>query len=258
MMIRNGVMNMKTKVLILLLLIAVIYSFAQAQKTDTILRFGLMAQDIATVYPWDILDSVTGSTMNNVYEGLTQFSENSTSIESALAERWDYSGDFRIWTFYLRRNVKFHNGEIFNADAVIETFKFVKNFEGKVVKENEFTIKMIMNEPNAALPITLSMDIYAIVAKATVDSYKKKLNPPEVYGTGPFKFLSWQKGKSIVLERNDDYWGNKAKLDKVIDEKADCTRVDKLEDRGFALIMAIIVVFLGLVATAMKTFFGRI
>ncbi len=104
------------------LLINIIFLSAQ----ESTLKFGLTAQDISTIYPWDILDLVTGSVLANIYEGLTKLSETSTSIEPGLAEKWEYQDNFKTWIFYLRKNVKFHNGEPFNADSVIETFKFTK------------------------------------------------------------------------------------------------------------------------------------
>jgi len=179
------------------------------------LRFGLTAQDISTVYPWDIIDLVTGSVLGNIYEGLTKLSETSTAIEPCLAEKWEYSNNFKEWTFYLRKNVKFHNGEIFNADSVIQTFKYVKNLPVKVDKIDDYTIKIMTDEPNAALPITLAQNYYFIASKATIESYKKK-DSDAAYGTGPFKLSLWEKGKKIIITRNNEYWGKKAKVDTII------------------------------------------
>lgn len=203
--------------IIILLSIIVVLSyvlFSFSEKTS--LRFGLTAQDISTIYPWDILDLVTGSVLENIYEGLTKLSETGTSIEPGLAEKCEYSNNFKTWTFYLRKNVKFHNGESFNADSVIETFKYVKNLPVQVSKIDDYTIKITMDEPNAALPITLAQAYYSIASKATIESYKKK-NANHAYGTGPFKLALWEKGKKIILAKNTDYWGTKkAKIDSVI------------------------------------------
>ncbi len=201
--------------LIIIFSILFLSSFLFSQEKESELRFGLMTQDISTVYPWEIIDLATGALLSNVYEQLTQFSENSTSIQPALAEKWDYSPDFKTWTFYLRKNVKFHNGEIFNADSVIETFKYVRIIKPKIEKINDYEIKMILNEPNSALLITLATDYCSIVSKATIESYLKKKDPPDVYGTGPFIFNTWIKGKKIVLTKNKNYWGKQALIDKI-------------------------------------------
>lgn len=207
-------MRQKT-IIILSIIIAssfIIFSFSEEKS----LRFGLTAQDISTIYPWDILDLVTGSVLANIYEGLTKLSETSISIEPGLAEKWEYSDNFKTWTFYLRKNAKFHNGEPFSADSVIETFKYVKNLPVQLSKVDDYTIKMTMDEPNAALPITLAQNYYFIASKATIESYKRKdLN--NAYGTGPFKLALWEKGKKIILAKNADYWGSKkAKVDSII------------------------------------------
>ncbi len=207
-------MNQYIKKIITIVILLINIIFLSAQEST--LKFGLTAQDISTIYPWDILDLVTGSVLANIYEGLTKLSETSTSIEPGLAEKWEYQDNFKTWIFYLRKNVKFHNGEPFNADSVIETFKYVKNLPVKVSKIDNYTIKITMEQPNAALPITLAQNYYFIASKETIESYKKK-DSLAAYGTGPFELASWDKGKKIVLTKYKEYWGpKKAKLDSII------------------------------------------
>src|SRR4030042_4020782 len=173
---------MKRAFITISIFILIAYLTAPLQCQENSLTFGLTAQDISTVYPWDIIELVTGSVLANVYDGLTSLSDKGTSIEPSLAERWEYSDNFKTWTFFLRKKVIFHNGEQFTADHVIETLKYVKNLPVTIIKIDDYTIKISMDQPNAALPITLAQNYYYIASKATIENYLKKEDKTIAYG----------------------------------------------------------------------------
>ena len=181
--------------------------------------------------PAFVQDSESAKVMCNIYEGLVKYAEKSTEIEPCLAESWDISKDGTEYTFHLKTGVKFHDGTEFNADAVVKsvsrqlgsnatedmpyasfTFDGVKSVEA--IDEN--TVKFILAAPSTPFLSNLAMPLAApIVSSKALEEHNGNLNESPV-GTGPFKFVSWDKGEKITLEKNTNYWGDKAKLDKVV------------------------------------------
>ncbi|KAJ49354.1 peptide/nickel transport system substrate-binding protein [Clostridium tetanomorphum] len=176
-------------------------------------------------------DGESAKVIVNVYEGLLKYKEGSTELEPCLAESWNISKDGKEYTFKLRKGVKFHDGTAFNADAVkfnIER-QFLPNVKEdmpyasftfgsvqKVEKIDDYTVKIILKEPYTPFLANLAMCLAAPMASPqAVKKNNGNLNEAPV-GTGPFKFVSWKKGESITLEKNNDYWGEKAKVDKAI------------------------------------------
>ncbi|MYF56514.1 ABC transporter substrate-binding protein, partial [Candidatus Poribacteria bacterium] len=174
---------------------------------------------------------------DNIYDTLVQYKDGSTELEPGLAEKWDSSEDGLTWTFYLRRGVKFHDGTPFNADAVLfslnrqhdKTHPF-HNVSGsyvywmatglaeivdKISAIDDFTIQITLKSAYAPFIYTIAITPFAIVSPTAVkkwgDAY---FNNP--VGTGPFKFSRWDKKDKIVLVANDDYWGGRPNLDRVI------------------------------------------
>ncbi len=146
-------------------------------------------------------------------------------IEPALATSWDVSDDGTVYTFHLRDGVTFHDGEVFNADAVKFTWEAGKNPENAyfdafelasdVQVIDESTVAITSAEPNSLFLIQIG--------------YGWPMLPPEYYtkvgldgfakapvGTGPFQLTEWVQGDRIVLDKFKDYWRTGyPKLDRV-------------------------------------------
>ncbi|MDP4128049.1 MAG: ABC transporter substrate-binding protein [Bacillota bacterium] len=176
-------------------------------------------------------DGESAKVMSNIYEGLLKYNKDSTKVEPSLAKSWDISPDGLSYTFHLQQGVKFQDGTDFNADAVkfnidrqlppqvTEDMAYapfvygsVKNVE--VVDPN--TVKINLKSPSTPLLNNLAMIMAApmISPKALKDN-KNNVNQAPV-GTGPYKFVKWEKDQNIVLVRNDEYWGTKALTKNVI------------------------------------------
>jgi len=149
---------------------------------------------------------------NNIVEGLL-FRDQSGEIVPYLAETYEAIADDR-WQFTLRQDVTFHNGEAFNADAVVfsimriiaddyETQK-TSYIEGLVGAEavDEYTVDIITDGISPVVPAQMT-SIPIVPPEAGADAGYGD-NP---VGTGPYQFVSWDRGQQITLEAYDGYWG---------------------------------------------------
>ena len=174
---------------------------------------------------------------DNIYDTLVQYKDGSTDLEPGLAEKWESSDDGLTWTFFLRKGVKFHDGTPFNADAVLfslnrqhdKTQPF-HNVSGsyvywvatglaeivdKISAIDDFTIQITLKTAYAPFIYTIAITPFSIVSPTAVKEYGDAyFNNP--VGTGPFKFSRWDKKDKIVLLANDDYWGGRPNLDRVV------------------------------------------
>ena len=181
--------------------------------------------------PARVDDLESGKVIVNMYEGLTKYADDSTKVEPSLAESWTVSPDGMSYTFKLREGVKFHDGTDFNAEAVkvnidrqlppkvddnmpYASFTFGTVKDVVVVDPNTVTINL--TQPNTAFLANLAMGIAAPIVspKALADNNNSVMETP--VGTGPYKFVKWNKGENVVLVRNDEYWGDKAKTKNVV------------------------------------------
>lgn len=143
------------------------------------------------------------------------------NVAPGLAERWEIP-DPLTYIFHLHRGVRFHDGRPLTSHDVKWTFdsmlqgkirstktanyKFVDHIDAP----DEYTVVFHMKEPDAPLLWNLSDGAMGIVPYGSGD--EMTLHP---IGSGPFKFVSAETDREVILERNPDYWGEKAKLARV-------------------------------------------
>ena len=160
-----------------------------------------------------------------VWEPLVTQDDNAEPIP-ALAESWEMSKDGKEWTFNLKKGVKFHDGEPFNADAVIANFDRMKlgvkkssfypldiNSHYPELKEyskvDNDTIKLTFNNPAPTQIFNMVNFGSAIYSPKCFDAEGNFNGIAQ--GTGPFKIVENVKDQYVLLERNEDYYGEKAK-----------------------------------------------
>lgn len=176
-------------------------------------------------------DGESSKVMVNIYEGLIKYAKDSTKLEPCLAESWDVSPDGLTYTFHLRKNVKFHDGTPFNAEAVKFNIErqmkgtatedmtyadFVYGYVTKVEATDENTVVITLKDVCTPFLYNLAMSMAApMVSPKALQDNNNNVNEAPV-GTGPYKFVRWDKEQAIVLVRNEDYWGEKAKTQNVI------------------------------------------
>lgn len=224
--LQKGVTNMKK--LLILTLFAAFFSFfcASAFAAQSVLTIGA-TYDAKTLDPHITNDTGSHLMARQIYEKLVDFDEN-LNVIPCLAERWDISKDGRRYTFYLKKGVKFHNGEEMKASDVLFSFKRMlspiaaaTHAYSNVIDPNgfkiidDYTIVISTKEPLGAFLASMNHGFASIVSEKAVKKAGIDYGVHPV-GTGAFKFVSWAKGDRITLDRFDDYHGEKPKLSKMI------------------------------------------
>ncbi len=155
-----------------------------------------------------------------IYEGLVSLGTGNV-LNPALAESWEMSLDGKVWTFRLREGVLFHDGTSFDSEDVKFTaewnaehgFKVWWKGLNKVEAIDEHTVKFVFDIPRFTFDSELALTENFIMSSTT--PLDEKCVVQEAIGTGPFKLSSWS-SERIELERNNDYWSEKPKLERVV------------------------------------------
>ena len=161
----------------------------------------------------------------NMLEGLLTL-DDKMQVKPALATSYEVMSPTKV-RFKLRPGVKFHDGTPFNAEAVKFTFDRALNgkpparwaslagsLSGAEVVDN-LTVDVVTKEPYGPILRTLAMYCMGIVSPTAVSKMGPDFSRAPV-GTGPFRFVEWKTNTHVIIERNPDYWGDKALVDRVI------------------------------------------
>ena len=149
------------------------------------------------------------------------------TLKPVLAESWSHNEDGSVWTFKLRRGVKFHDGRMMRAEDVVASFdrlcdpagasNALSVFKGLLSKGgtrkvDDYTVGFHLDAPNGNFPYTVSIDNYnAVILPASYrGSYESNF-----MGTGPFRLEQYRPREGASFVRNPDYWGPKALPDRV-------------------------------------------
>src|SRR5437867_2842680 len=195
--------------------------------------------------PAVITDGISSRITRQIFDSLYRFKGKTTEVDPALAEKAEVSADGKVWTLQLRKNVKFHDGEPFDAKAVVwnferwmntknpqhenqlkagQTFEYFEGqFDGfddksviaKVEVTGSHTVKVTLKQPQAPFLQNLAMFPFAIASPKAVEKWGTDFGKHPV-GTGAFKFVEWKPNQEVVLEPNPDYFGVKPKVKRAV------------------------------------------
>lgn len=183
--------------------------------------------DAVTLDAHHITDSPSATVVEHVVETLLEWKPDG-SIVPHLAESYSSSADGRVWTIHLRQGISFHDGTPFNAEAVkfnIEriidpanavTFAFLVDSITTVEVVDEYTVRFHTEKPFAPMINHLTHSATGMQSPKAIRDMGDDDYSQHPVGTGPFVFKSWTAGDEIVLARNDNYWGEPAKVDEVV------------------------------------------
>jgi peptide/nickel transport system substrate-binding protein len=158
----------------------------------------------------------------------TDFVHN-TGVHPGLADRWEISPDGKLYTFHLNPNAKWHDGKPVTADDVKWTYDTIREKKGGTVRFFEEveaieaagpnTVVIRMKNVDASLlgnlgtwnaPFILPKHVYDGQDWLTAPANEKPI------GSGPFKFVSWQKGSHLIVEANTDFFRGRPAIQRIV------------------------------------------
>jgi peptide/nickel transport system substrate-binding protein len=202
----------------------------------------------------DLYESIVDG--GNVYETLVKRDDKTLELIPLLADSWKISDDRLVYTFFIKKGIKWHDGFPFTARDVVFSYNkimdpsvdaphlrsYYKDIK-KVEALDDYTVRFTYERPYfLALEFCGGMPI---VPEHIFKDGNFNTNPTgrAPVGTGPYRFLRWDTGKEIVLDRNENYWGKKPHIRrivfKLISDSTVTLQVLKREEIDFAGLTAI-------------------
>jgi len=189
-----------------------------------------LSAEPATLNPITATDAFAGDINGYIYESLIKRDPKSMEFVPSLAERWEISADHLMYTFHLKKNIKWSDGYPFTAKDIVFSFNRImdpkvdaahlRNYYQDIERlemVDDYTIRYHYRVPYFRA-LTICGDIVIVPAHLFKEGENFNEHPigRQPVGTGPYKLLHWETGKEIVLVRNEHYWGEKPGLDRVI------------------------------------------
>lgn len=184
--------------------------------------------DPKTFNPVLSVDAASSAATGDLFEGLVRINPLTTEQEPLLAERWEVDGSDTQWTFHLRKNVRWFDGQPFTAADVVFTFRVVFDeripnsfkhvllIDGqplKVEAVDDYTVRFTLPRPFApfinaiGIPIVPKHVLEPALKGGTFAQQWAIDTPPEkLIGTGPYKMTRFVPAQFVEFQRNPDYW----------------------------------------------------
>jgi len=198
------------------------------------LRWGTRARP-AELNPVITSYSVSASLFSLLFNGLVRVNGR-CSIEPDLAESWEVSQDGRVYTFHLRKDVRFHDGTPCTAEDVQFTYSMITRraggspFTASMFADvgwfdvpDKYTFRIGLEKPSATFLYKMTKSIVPRHLLEGIDITTAPFNRFPV-GTGMFRFREWLPDDTFVLEANPDYYGGRPWLDRVVVRTFEDTR----------------------------------
>ncbi len=180
-----------------------------------------------TIHPY-ISQTVTGADVySGMMEGLLAY-DSTQQLQPRLATGFEISQDGLTYTFQLREGVAFHNGNPFTGQDLIDTWKIITNPDFGAFNQNGWDkiADIVIDGPQAVItttevfaPFMSYVGVERISPASEIakgpDAFKQEFGRAPI-GTGPFRFGEWAAKEQIVLDKFAEYWGEPAKLDRIV------------------------------------------
>ncbi len=183
------------------------------QKEGGQMVFGF-ATELNNFDPFSSMTADARSVNFNIFDGLVNVASDGSFVP-AIAESYSASSDSLIWTFTLRKGVKFHDGKVLSKEDVL--YSIQKAIDGGMTGYNKIEsfsfdssgekLSIVLKSPDAGFVVYLTTPI--------VEKDAKNLATQPV-GTGPFSLKEFVEQDHVTLAKNNSYWGKKAHLDTVV------------------------------------------
>jgi peptide/nickel transport system substrate-binding protein len=196
-----------------LLLSLLLAAGCRQPRTPSLIRIAHEA-DVISLDPAGDAEAVTHSILSNIFESLVAF-DRDMKLVPALAATWS-TPDEKTWLVELRRGVRFHDGRPLTAVDVKATYDRIRSDPSSGVKGQLATVasvdavsalslRITTSEPD---PLLLNRLSYVLVAPARFDAARP-------VGTGPYRFVRWERGSVLEVQAFEDHWRGRPPIDRV-------------------------------------------
>ncbi len=196
---------------------------ARAEIKELVIGIGV---DADTLNPQEQTTTLFQNMCDLIYDSF-YYQDPEGNLHPRLATKYEISEDGLTWTIHLRQGVKFSDGTDLNADAVKLTWdrmmdpklrvplRFTIGMVQECAKIDDYTIALKLKYPFAPLAPIHSMSLLSPISPAAIAKYGEDVRQNPV-GAGPYVLQEWVKGDRIVMVRNENYWGEKPSVAKIV------------------------------------------
>jgi len=190
-----------------------------------------ITQNPVTLNPVLAEDAYSSAVSSYIYESLLERDNETLEWKGVLADSWSASSDHLRYVFYLRKNVRFHDGTPFTAKDVVFTFnkmmdpqtpnpwtKIYYENVARIYAPDDYTVVFKLKTPYfMSLGILGGFQILPEHIFSKVENFVlNEHNMVSPVGTGPYRLEQWKTGQSLSLLRNDDYYGKIPEIKQII------------------------------------------
>jgi ABC-type transport system substrate-binding protein len=196
---------------------------ASAQVKELVIGIGI---DADTLNPQEQTTTLPQNMCDLIYDSLL-YQDPEGKLHPRLAEKYDVSADGLTYTLKIRKGIKFSDGTPLDADAVKLTWdrildpkmrvplRFAVGMVEQVTKVDDQTVTIKLKYPFAPFAPSLSMSLCSPISPAAIEKHGEDVRQHPV-GAGPYVLSEWVKGDRIVMVRNENYWGEKPTVEKIV------------------------------------------
>ncbi|WP_457590346.1 ABC transporter substrate-binding protein [Geoglobus sp.] len=180
---------------------------------------------ITDLDPANAYDFYTWEVMNNIMGGLMRYKPGTTELEPFLAESYEVQDGGKVYIFHLRKDLKFADGTPCTAEDVVRSIKRVMELQGdpswlvtdfveNVEAVDQYTVKFTLKKPvSYFLALTATPPYFPVHPDYKPDA----IDPDQTAGgVGPYKIAEWVRDQELILETNENFFGEKPKVDRIV------------------------------------------